>query len=70
MKIIDSFELTHQRHAPALTSFYSLFLSAVYRNGKRINGSFKKGAVVTDVGSVKGKLVRIWKPLCLMAYVS
>ena len=60
MKIIDSLRLTHQRHAPAPTSFYSVFLSANLQDTQQKDKTapFKKGAIVTDVGSVKGKLVK------------
>lgn len=59
MKIIDSFEIDASK--ACVGSDLVLFAVPVGQfteTAKKINGSFKKGAIVTDAGSVKGKLVR------------
>lgn len=59
MGIIDSFDLNPSR--ACIDSDLVLFATPVgcfTEIARIISGSLKKGAVVTDVGSVKGKLVR------------
>ena len=59
MKIIDSFEIDASKAcADSDLVLFAIPVGCFTETAKRINGSFKKGAIVTDVGSVKGKLVR------------
>ncbi len=59
MKIIDSFELDAARACSDsdLVTFATP-VGSFLETAKKIKSSLKKGAIVTDVGSVKGKLVR------------
>ncbi|MCL5023604.1 MAG: prephenate dehydrogenase [Nitrospirae bacterium] len=57
--IIDSYDIDPARVASgADLVVFSLNPGAFRETAKRVAGSLKKGAVVTDVGSVKGGLVR------------
>jgi len=59
MKIIDSFELDAPRACmDSDLILFSMPVGSFTEIAKMIKGSLKKGAIVTDVGSVKGKLVR------------
>ncbi|RJQ40349.1 MAG: prephenate dehydrogenase/arogenate dehydrogenase family protein [Nitrospiraceae bacterium] len=59
MKIIDSFEVDASKAcADSDLVFFAIPVGQFTETAKNINGSFKKGAIVTDAGSVKGKLVR------------
>lgn len=59
MKIIDSFEVDASKAcADSDLILFAIPVGQFTATAKKINSSFKKGAIVTDVGSVKGKLVR------------
>lgn len=59
MKIIDSFEVDASKAcADSDLVLFAIPVGQFTDTAKKINSSFKKGAIVTDVGSVKGKLVR------------
>jgi len=59
MKVIDSFEFdASEACADSDLVLFALPVGKFAETAKKINGAFKKGALVTDVGSVKGKLVR------------
>jgi prephenate dehydrogenase len=59
MKIIDSFEIDASKAcAGSDLVLFAVPVGQFTETAKKINGSFKKGAIVTDAGSVKGKLVR------------
>lgn len=58
MGIIDSFELDPaQACADADLVLFSMPVGAFTKTARAISGSLKKDVVVTDVGSIKGKLV-------------
>lgn len=59
MKIIDSFEVDASKAcADSDLVLFAIPVGCFTETARKINGSFKKGSIVTDVGSVKGKLVR------------
>jgi len=59
MKIIDSFAFDVSKAcAGSDLVLFAVPVGKFTETAKKINGAFKKGAIVTDVGSVKGKLVR------------
>ena len=59
LKIIDSFELNAARACKdSDLVLFSVPVGSFTKTAKEIKGSLKKGALVTDVGSVKGKLVK------------
>lgn len=59
MKIIDSFGVDASKAcADSDLVLFAIPVGQFTDTAKKINSSFKKGAIVTDVGSVKGKLVR------------
>lgn len=59
LKIIDSFELDAAKACPdSDLVMFALPVGTFIETAKKIKSSLKKGAIVTDVGSVKGKLVR------------
>lgn len=59
MKIIDSLELDAAKACiDSDLILFSMPVGSFTETAKTIKGSLKNGAIVTDVGSVKGKLVR------------
>ncbi len=59
MKIIDSFELDAAKACIGSDLImFSLPVGSFIGAAKKISGSLKKGAIVTDAGSVKGTLVK------------
>ncbi|NCO84532.1 MAG: prephenate dehydrogenase/arogenate dehydrogenase family protein [Nitrospirae bacterium] len=59
MNIIDSFDIDASKAcADSDLILFAIPVGCFTETAKKINGSLKKGAIVTDVGSVKGKLVR------------
>ncbi len=59
MTIIDSFEVDASKAcADSDLVLFAIPVGQFIDTAKKINGTFKKGAIVTDVGSIKGKLVR------------
>jgi prephenate dehydrogenase len=59
MKIIDSFEVDASKAcADSDLVLFAIPVGCFTETAGKINGLFKKGSIVTDVGSVKGKLVR------------
>lgn len=59
LKIIDSFEVDATKAcADSDLVLFAVPVGQFTETAKKINGKFKRGAIVTDVGSVKGKLVR------------
>jgi len=59
LKIIDSYELNAARACKdADLVLFSIPVGSFTGVAKKIKGALKKGAIVTDAGSVKGKLVK------------
>ena len=59
MKIIDFFEIDASKAcAGSDLVLFAIPAGQFTDTAKKIKGSFKKGSIVTDAGSVKGKLVR------------
>jgi len=59
LKIIDSFELDASRACKdSDLVLFSIPVGSFTRTAKKIKGALKKGAIVTDAGSVKGRLVK------------
>lgn len=62
--IIDTYTTDHSKGTKdADLIVFASFVGQFEQIAKRIMGSIKKGAVVTDVGSVKVEIVRIMEPM-------